>query len=117
MVTKEEVQKVATLAKLEFASEELDALTTELNSVIGYIDQLSELDVRGVEPLENLNEATSEVSALRRDVARPSLSAQDALRNAPKSADNYFLVPKVLAQEVKTYVEQDIVGDEEEELM
>lgn len=117
MVTKDEVKKVADLAKLEFASEELDALTTELNAVLGYIDQLSELDVSNVEPLENLNEATTEQSALRRDMVRPSLSMEDALRNAPKSADQYFLVPKVLAQEVKTYVEQDLVGDEEEELL
>ncbi len=115
MVTKDEVQKVATLAKLEFASEELDALTTELNAVLGYIDQLKELDVSNVSPLENLNEAV-EQSALRKDVAKPSLSVEQALRNAPKSADNYFLVPKVLAQEVKAYVETDIVGDEEEEL-
>ncbi len=117
MVTKEEVQKVATLAKLEFASHELDALTSELNAVIGYIDQLSELDVSNVEPLENLNEATTTESALRADVAWPSLTVEDALRNAPKSADQYFLVPKVLAQEVKSYVEQEIVGDEEEELL
>lgn len=115
MVTKDEVKKVADLAKLEFAGEELDALTTELNAVLGYIDQLKELDVTNVAPLENLNEAV-EQSALREDIARPSLVVEKALSNAPKSADNYFLVPKVLAQEVKTYVEQDIVGDEEEEL-
>jgi aspartyl-tRNA(Asn)/glutamyl-tRNA(Gln) amidotransferase subunit C len=115
MVTKDEVKKVADLAKLEFASEELDALTTELNAVLDYIDQLKELDVSNVAPLENLNEAV-EQSALRKDIARPSLSVEKALSNAPKAADNYFLVPKVLAQEVKTYVEQDLVGDEEEEL-
>jgi aspartyl-tRNA(Asn)/glutamyl-tRNA(Gln) amidotransferase subunit C len=114
MVTREEVKKVAGLAKLEFKTEELEALTTELNSVIGYIDQLKELDVKDVEPLENLNESRQEQSVLRKDEVRPSLSAQEALKNAPKAADNYFLVPKVLEQEVKAYVEQDIVGDEEE---
>jgi len=115
MVTKTEVKKVATLAKLEFAEEELDALTMELNSVLGYIDQLKELDVTNVAPLENLNESV-EGSALRKDEARECLTVEEALLNAPKSADGYFLVPKVLAQEVKTYVAQDIVGDEEEEL-
>lgn len=116
MVTREEVQHVAKLARLEFNTEELDALTTEMNSVLAYVDQLKELDVTGVEPLENLNEAV-EVNVLRPDVEKPSLSVADALRNAPKSADNYFLVPKVLKQEVKNYVEQDMVGDEEAELM
>lgn len=119
MVTKTEVQKVATLAKLEFAEEELDALTMELNSVLGYIDQLKELDVTNVAPLENLNESvddrsSAEQSALRKDETRECLTVEEALRNAPKSADGYFLVPKVLAQEVKTYVEQEMVGDEDE---
>ena len=116
MVTKEEVLHVAKLAKLEFNDEELDTLTTELNSVIGYVDQLKEVNVDNVQPLENLNEAMEE-NALRSDVERPSLNVAGALKNAPKSGDNYFLVPKVLQQEVKQYVEQDIVGDEEEELL
>lgn len=115
MVTKEEVQHVADLAKLEFSNEELTALTSELNSVLGYIDQLKELDVTNVAPMENMNE-TVEEAALRTDEVRPSLSVEQALKNAPKSADGYFLVPKVLSQEVKAYVEQDIVGGEEEEL-
>ncbi|HZK76427.1 MAG TPA: Asp-tRNA(Asn)/Glu-tRNA(Gln) amidotransferase subunit GatC [Candidatus Kapabacteria bacterium] len=121
MVDKSEVKKVADLAKLEFAEEELDALTAELNIVLGYIDQLKELDVTNVAPLENLNESvddrsSTERSALRKDESRECLPVEEALRNAPKSADGYFLVPKVLAQEVKAYVEQDIAGGEEEEL-
>ena len=115
MVTKSDVQKVADLAKLEFAEEELETLTTELNSVLGYIDQLRELDVTTVAPLENLNEEV-EQSMLRKDETTASLTVEDALRNAPKAADGYFLVPKVLAQETKSYIEQDIVGGEEEEL-
>jgi aspartyl-tRNA(Asn)/glutamyl-tRNA(Gln) amidotransferase subunit C len=115
MVSIEEVQKVATLAKLEFSEQESGALTSELNNVLGYIDQLSEVDVSNVAPLENLNEAV-EQSTLRTDIAKASLTVEEALKNAPKAADSYFLVPKVLAQEVKTYVEQDMTGDEEEEL-
>jgi aspartyl-tRNA(Asn)/glutamyl-tRNA(Gln) amidotransferase subunit C len=115
MVTRTEVEKIAKLAKLEFTDTEFEALTGELNNVLGYIDQLKELDVEGVQPLENLNEAIEE-SALRQDVERPSLNVAEALKNAPKAADNYFLVPKVLEQSVKNYVETDMVGDEEEEL-
>jgi aspartyl-tRNA(Asn)/glutamyl-tRNA(Gln) amidotransferase subunit C len=116
MVTKEEVKKVADLAKLEFASEELDSLTSELNSVLGYIDQLKELDVTNVEPLENMNE-TVEQAALRKDVVRDSLPVAEALLNAPKSADNYFLVPKVLAREVNTSTVQETMEDEEDEFL
>ncbi len=115
MVTPEDVTKVAKLARLSFTEPELEQLTTELNGVLAYIDQLAELDVRDVAPLENLNE-TVEVNVVRKDVVTPSLSREAALSNAPKSADGYFLVPKVLVQEVKAYVEQNLTGDEEEEL-
>jgi aspartyl-tRNA(Asn)/glutamyl-tRNA(Gln) amidotransferase subunit C len=116
MVKKEEVEKIAGLAKLEFSESELNDLTGELNHILGYIDQLSELDVKNIAPLENMNEGV-EQAVLRKDEVRPSLAVADALKNAPKAADNYFLVPKVLEQEKKAYVEQDIVGDEEEELL
>ena len=116
MVTRPEVEKIAKLARLEFTESEFDALTGELNSVLGYIDQLKELDVEGVAPLENLNEAIEE-SALRADVRQDSLDVDKALKNAPKAADGYFLVPKVLPQAVKNYVATDLVGDEEEELL
>src|ERR1035437_2192991 len=115
MVTTNEVKKVADLAKLEFTEPELAELTGEMNHILGYIDQLKEVDVSNVEPLENLNEGVGQ-SALRRDVMRPSLTVEQALSNAPKSADGYFLVPKVLAQEAKAYIETDIMGDEDEEL-
>jgi aspartyl-tRNA(Asn)/glutamyl-tRNA(Gln) amidotransferase subunit C len=71
--------------------------------VLGYIDQLKEVDVRDVAPLENMNEAfsLSESTPLRADLVQPSVPVEAALKNAPKSADRYFLVPKVLATEVK----------------
>ncbi|MEO6938896.1 MAG: Asp-tRNA(Asn)/Glu-tRNA(Gln) amidotransferase subunit GatC [Candidatus Kapaibacterium sp.] len=115
MVTKKDVENVARLAKLEFSDSELDSMTSELNSVLGYIDQLEELDVTNVAPLENMNEQV-EVSVLRMDKVGPSLTVNEALQNAPKAADNYFLVPKVIQQEIKEYVAQDISGDEEDEL-
>ncbi len=114
MVTKEEVQKVADLAKLEFAPSELESLTGELNSILGYIDQLKELDVTNVEPLANLNEAFEHGSpGLRADVERDCLPVEDALRNAPKAADGYFLVPKVLATEVKITAVPSVEDDDE----
>ena len=115
MVTTAEVKRVADLARLEFTEDELAALTSELNNVLGYIDQLSDLDITNVAALENLNESV-EQSQLRADEVGPCLTVEAALRNAHKAADGYFLVPKVLAQEAKVYAEQDIVGGEEEEL-
>ena len=115
MVTKEEVQKVADLAKLEFAPSELESLTGELNNILGYIDQLKELDVTNVLPLENLNEAFEHGSStLRADVERDCLPVEDALQNAPKAADGYLLVPKVLATEVKAPIPYNMEEDDDE---
>ena len=113
MITKDDVLGVAKLAKLSFTEPELDSLTSELNSVLGYIDQLKEVDVSGVTPLENINEAV-EKNVFRSDVVQPSLTREEALKNAPRSADGYFLVPKVLEQEAKTPVKVEIAEDSDE---
>ena len=113
MVERGEVVKVAKLAKLEFTESELDQLTNELNGVLGHIDELKEVDVKDVAPLENVNEAV-EANVFRRDEVEPSLSREETLRNAPRSADGYFLVPKVLEQEVKTKAPLSAYEEEEE---
>ncbi|MEI8133548.1 MAG: Asp-tRNA(Asn)/Glu-tRNA(Gln) amidotransferase subunit GatC [bacterium] len=111
MVTKENVEHIAKLAKLDFSGEEYEKLTADMNNVLGYIDQLKELDVSNVAPLENLNEAT-EQNVFRSDIAGQSLTTEQALSNAPKSGDGYFLVPKVIERVKKDVVADDV--DEEE---
>lgn len=95
--TKKDVEKLADLARLEFSAEEIEGFTGDLNKILDYIDQLKEADVRGVAPLEHLNEAV-ENNILRTDEVRESLSQAEALKNAPKAADGFFLVPKVIEQ-------------------
>ncbi len=106
MVTKENVKHIATLARLEFTETELDGFTGDLNNVLGYIDQLKEVDVTGVEPLENLNEDV-ETNVFRPDVVGDSIPRDQALKNAPKSADGYFLVPKVIEQRKTAVIAED----------
>lgn len=112
MVTKDDVQKIAKLARLEFKESEVDAYTTDLNNVLGYIDQLKEVDVAGVAALENVNE-TVELNDFRRDKFIATTSRDEALKNAPKAADGYFLVPKVIEQ-AKGAVAVDFDEDSEE---
>ena len=95
MVTRENIEHIAKLARLDFSNEEYDKLTHDMNNVLGYIDQLKELDVSNVVPLENINEEQEE-NVFRADVSAPCLSTEEALKNAPKAADGYFLVPKVI---------------------
>lgn len=112
MVTRENVEHIAKLARLDFSDEEFTKLTTDMNNVLGYIDQLKELDLSGVLPLENINESVEE-NIFRADVSAPSLSDKDALKNAPKAADGYFLVPKVI-ERVKKEIAVESYDEEED---
>jgi len=112
MVTRDNIEHIAKLARLDFSNEEYDKLTHDMNNVLGYIDQLKELDVSNVAPLENINEE-QEVNVFRSDVSAPCLSTEEALKNAPKAADGYFLVPKVIEREKKDAVVVDEDEDQE----
>jgi aspartyl-tRNA(Asn)/glutamyl-tRNA(Gln) amidotransferase subunit C len=94
------VEDIAKLAKLSFSPQETEALAADMNSILNYIDQLQEVDVTGVAPLENINEDV-ETASLRSDEMQQSISRDEALRNAPKAADGFFLVPKVISGEAE----------------
>ena len=87
------VRRVARLARIAEPEERLDALAGELNGILAWIDQLNEVDVGGVEPM-----TTSTVSKLplRDDVVADGGDAERVLRNAPRSAQGFFVVPKVV---------------------
>lgn len=97
MVTKKDVEKIAELARLQFSPEETEGFTGDLNNILNYIDQLKQVDVSGVAPLENVNESADH-NVLRKDAAEESLLQVEALKNAPNAADGFFLVPKVIQQ-------------------
>jgi aspartyl-tRNA(Asn)/glutamyl-tRNA(Gln) amidotransferase subunit C len=93
-VSKEQVEHIAKLAKLKFTEAEKVKLQGELNKILEYIDQLNELDLENVEPLENINEELENV--LREDIPVKCLTKEEALKNAPAKTENFFKVPKVL---------------------
>jgi aspartyl-tRNA(Asn)/glutamyl-tRNA(Gln) amidotransferase subunit C len=93
-VSKEQVEHIAKLAKLKFTEAEKEKLQGELNKILEYIDQLNELDLENVEPLENINEELENV--LREDIPVKCLTKEEALKNAPAKTENFFKVPKVL---------------------
>ena len=89
----DEVAKVALLARLRLAPGELELFTGQLNAIVGFVEQLGELDTADVEPLAH----GVEVHNVFRDDARgPSLPREEALANAPKRNAESFLVPAVL---------------------
>lgn len=92
-VTIEDVDHVAALAHLKFSEDEREQLVGQLNAILGYMEQLNTLDTSGVEPTSHVLNLKN---VFRRDEIGPSLSQDEALRNAPSSDRGHFTVPKVI---------------------
>ena len=92
-LTRDEVAKVALLARLRIDSGELGMFTGQLNAILGFVEQLQSLETADVEPLAHGVEVRN---VFREDVAMPSLDRGAALVNAPKRNEHSFLVPAVL---------------------
>lgn len=92
-LSREEVAKVAVLARLRLTPEELETFTGQLSAIVDYIAQLQGLDTRDVEPLAHGVEIRN---VFRDDVRGPALDREAALANAPRRNAENFLVPAVL---------------------
>lgn len=92
-LSQHDVEKVALLARLRLTPHELEMMTEQLGQVLGYIDQLQEVDTDDVEPLAHSLDLHN---VLVDDELQPSLPREKALAAAPKSDDECFLVPPVL---------------------
>lgn len=93
MLTKKEVQQIANLARIHLTDEELDKLTGNLGNILGYVEKLKELDVTNVEPTSH---ALPVQNVYRPDIVKPSLSQDEALKNAPQKEGGAFKVPQVI---------------------
>ncbi len=92
-VTISDVEYVASLARLEFSTEEKEKLAHELNEILKYVEQLNELNTENVEPLSHVIELNN---VFREDVVKRSILPEEALKNAPAKNDKFFKVPKVI---------------------
>jgi aspartyl-tRNA(Asn)/glutamyl-tRNA(Gln) amidotransferase subunit C len=88
-----DVKYVAHLARIALTAEEQEKFGAQLSNILGYIEKLNQLDVAGIEPTAH---AVPLVNVFRPDEVRPSLSNEEALRNAPASANGLFLAPKIV---------------------
>ena len=92
-LTREDVRKIAFLARIRIADDEQEALAGELNNIIGWVEQLSQVDTDGVEPMTSVAEMTL---AQRVDEITDGNVAEKVLANAPDREGDFFTVPKVL---------------------
>ena len=88
------VRKVARLARLALPEERVAPMAAELSSIMAWIEQLNEVDVEGVEPMTSAVEGMT--TPLREDVVTDGGDPARVLKNAPKSEDGFFVVPKVV---------------------
>jgi aspartyl-tRNA(Asn)/glutamyl-tRNA(Gln) amidotransferase subunit C len=94
-ITRDDVAKVAALARLELTGEEEALYTEQLGKILAYVEQLSEVDTEGVEPTTYTVPLRS---VFREDEVKPSLPHEDALRNAPDKGRGAFKVPNIIEQ-------------------
>lgn len=91
--TADDVKKLADLARIDFSDEEIAKLGQELDAIVHYVEQLSEVDTDGVEAVAQV---TGLVNVVRSDEQKPMFSIQETLKNAPQANEVAFLVPKAV---------------------
>ncbi|RUU01278.1 Asp-tRNA(Asn)/Glu-tRNA(Gln) amidotransferase subunit GatC [Mesorhizobium sp. USDA-HM6] len=87
------VKRVAHLARIAASEEDAERMTGELNAILGFVEQLNEVDVSGVEPMTSV---TPMEMKKREDVVTDGSKAAAIVANAPATEENFFLVPKVV---------------------
>ncbi|MEM1232968.1 MAG: Asp-tRNA(Asn)/Glu-tRNA(Gln) amidotransferase subunit GatC [Pseudomonadota bacterium] len=92
-IDKETAAKVAKLARIRVEEDQLPALADEFSAIMGFIEQLSEVDVDGVEPMVSV---TPMRLKRREDVVTDGSQAEAVLKNAPDAREGFFAVPKVV---------------------
>ena len=92
-VSSEQVRHIAKLARIAMSEEELEKLVPELNNILGWIEQLGEVDTNGVEPLTAV---IDQKLRLREDAVNDGDVRDDVLANAPEAQHGFFAVPKVI---------------------
>jgi aspartyl-tRNA(Asn)/glutamyl-tRNA(Gln) amidotransferase subunit C len=94
-LTRADVEKVSLLGRLRLSEAELDTMTTQLTRVVGYVEQLREVNTDGIQPMAH---AVEMHNVFRDDALAPSLPRDAALANAPKRDSECYRVPAVLGE-------------------
>ncbi|AIJ86871.1 Asp-tRNA(Asn)/Glu-tRNA(Gln) amidotransferase subunit GatC [Brucella melitensis] len=87
------VKRVAHLARIAVSEDDAESMTGELNAILGFVEQLNEVDVEGIEPMTSV---TPMKMRMREDKVTDGGIAAAVVANAPVTEDNFFVVPKVV---------------------
>ena len=92
-VSREEVQKIVELSKLQFSENELEKFTKDLSNIVDFADKLAKLDVEGVKPTAHILDIQN---VFKEDNVKPSYKREEILKNAPSAQGGCISVPKVV---------------------
>lgn len=92
-ITKDQVKHVAHLARLAITEDEAEKLTKELSAIIGFAEQLNELDTENVEPTTHVLDMKN---VMRKDEPKSTITQEEALKNAPDTKDGHYRVPAIM---------------------
>jgi aspartyl-tRNA(Asn)/glutamyl-tRNA(Gln) amidotransferase subunit C len=92
-ISRDEVKYIAGLARLTLSEDEITLYAQQLSDILGYIEQLNELDVDNVEPMSHVLDI---INVMREDKHLPSLSREEVMANAPDHDGEHFKVPRVV---------------------
>ena len=87
------VRRIARLSRIALPEDDVAGMQNEINAILGFVEQLGEVNVEGVEPMTSV---TPMALKMREDIVTDGEKAGLVTANAPQSEDNYFLVPKVV---------------------
>ncbi|MBU0605934.1 MAG: Asp-tRNA(Asn)/Glu-tRNA(Gln) amidotransferase subunit GatC [Candidatus Omnitrophica bacterium] len=93
-IDKEIVRRVALLSRLSLAEDEISEYGSQLGAILEYISKLNEIDTRDVPPTSHTLATLKNV--YRKDILKPSLKAEEALKNAPSSEGDFFKAPQII---------------------
>ncbi|MDP4163261.1 MAG: Asp-tRNA(Asn)/Glu-tRNA(Gln) amidotransferase subunit GatC [Bacillota bacterium] len=94
-ITLEEVKHVANLARLAISDEEADKFRGQLDAIIGFAEQLNELDTEGIEPTSHVLDMKN---VMRKDIPEKGMPREEMLKNAPDHQDGFIKVPPILGE-------------------
>jgi aspartyl-tRNA(Asn)/glutamyl-tRNA(Gln) amidotransferase subunit C len=92
-ISREEIEHIASLARLYLTEEEKELFGSQLGSILDYMEKLNELDTRDTEPTSHVLPISN---VMRGDIPGHSISKEDALRNAPGHTEKFYKVPKII---------------------
>jgi len=94
-LTQKEVEYVANLARIQVSEAEKNQLSSQLSSILTYMQELNQVDIEGVSPMASV---LSQANVLREDEVRESVTQDKAIANAPTAKDGMFRVPKIISE-------------------